>query len=314
MKPSCKLRFLAVLALALGFGSGGDASFCFAQTSGNIGYSQGSAKARAEAKEMEKRAVPPAQTPPGENGVFVEASVLMNVRADAFVAVFGVSEEGATVAECQAKMNATLRAFSAALKRLGLEGDAVDIDFVAQNKIYGYEISDTLAREKLTGFELKKNVAIHYKSKALLDSLVAAAAQSQIFDLIKVDYQVANPALAKKRIREEAGRIIKEKIADYATLFEVKLSPPSQVYADKASVYYPSELYDSYTAYEAEAIERSFDRSKLTVQNARKSRTFFFNPLGEDGFDVVINPVVLEPVVQYTLYIKVKCEVRKGER
>jgi hypothetical protein len=45
------------------------------------------------------------------------------------------------------------------------------------------------------------------------------------------------------------------------------------------------------------------------VEQARKPRTFYFNALTGDGFDRVVNPVVLEPVVQFTLYVKVKYEL-----
>ena len=37
------------------------------------------------------------------------------------------------------------------------------VDFVAQNRIYGFEVQGDIAREKPVGFELKKNVSIHYK-------------------------------------------------------------------------------------------------------------------------------------------------------
>jgi hypothetical protein len=43
---------------------------------------------------------------------------------------------------------------------------------------------------KLTGFETKKTIALRYKDRALLEKLVAAAAQASIFDLIKVDYVI----------------------------------------------------------------------------------------------------------------------------
>jgi hypothetical protein len=45
------------------------------------------------------------------------------------------------------------------------------------------------------------------------------------------------------------------------------------------------------------------------VQSLRKSRTFYYNPLTADGFDRVIEPVVLEPAVQFTLYLKLKYEI-----
>ena len=38
-------------------------------------------------------------------------------------------------------------------------------------------------------------------------------------------------------------------------------------------------------------------------------RTFYFNPLNADGFDRVIAPVVVEPAVQFTLYLRLKYEI-----
>ncbi len=60
-----------------------------------------------------------------------------------------------------------------------------------------------------------------------------------------------------------------------------------------------------------EQIDGPPDRQRFTVQLARKGTTFVFNGLSGDGFDQVINPVVLEPVVQFTLYLKVKYEVEQ---
>jgi hypothetical protein len=69
------------------------------------------------------------------------------------------------------------------------------------------------------------------------------------------------------------------------------------------------QMYDSYIAGETEAVSGGPDRTQTTVQSLRKSRTFYDNPLNADGFDRVIDPVVLEPVVQFTLYLKLKYEI-----
>ena len=284
-------------------------SLGFGQASGNIGYSQGYGKLRPDQNERAKRVLAPAELPPGSNTMFLEASVLMNTKADEYVAVFGLSQEAPTVQECNQKMDAVVQEFSTALKPLGIAGDDLFVDFVAQNKIYGYKVEDNVAKEQLTGFELKKNVSIHYRDKLLLDKLVIAASGSKIYDLIKVDYIVKEPSPIQNRLMEEAAEIIKRKAARYEKLLGIKLVPPPQVYAEKPSVYYPTEMYESYTAYEGERVEFEQYRSKYVIQNLRKGRTFFFNALNADGFDVVINPVVIEPVVQFTLYLKVKCDM-----
>jgi uncharacterized protein YggE len=287
---------------------------CFAQASGNIGYSQsGSGRARADANERNKRSIQKDDQPPSPNSVFVDASVLINVKADEFVAVFGLLQECATVAECNQKMDATVAGFKSGLKGLGVGDADVYVDFASQNKIYGYEIAGSIAREKLVGFELKKNVAVHYRDRDMLDRLTVLASQSKIYDLIKVDYVVTDTAAVQARLMEEASKVVEQKLQRYIRMLGFRIRPPGQVYAERPSIYYPTELYDSYAAFESEDIEQNSDdlKQKYTVKNARKSRTFFFNPLDADGFDVVVNPVVIEPVVQFTLYLKVRFEMEQ---
>ncbi len=286
-------------------------SLCCAQASGNVGYSQNSGKARAEQNERTKRVLTKEEMPPSATSTFVEANVLMNVLADEYVAVFGIAQEGESIAECSQKMDTTINRLTDELKKLGIGDDARFVDFIAQNKIYGFEVTGQIAREKLVGFELKKNVAVRFKDKSLLDKIVVAASRSQVFDLIKVDYIVSDMDGVKDKLMEEASRIIKRKTSRYEKLLDIKLQHPAQVYAEKSAIYYPTGMYDSYTAFESEQVGAPANRDRLTIQTARKSRTFFFNGLDADGFDAVINPVVIEPVVQFTLHLKVKYEVKQ---
>ena len=61
---------------------------------------------------------------------------------------------------------------------------------------------------------------------------------------------------------EEASRIIKSKTARYEKLLGVKLQSPAQIYAEKPSVYFPTEMYDSYIAEESEEILSDRERQK----------------------------------------------------
>jgi uncharacterized protein YggE len=286
------------------------AAVCRAQASGNVAYSQqGRQSERAEQRELAKRN----QVDASGNSLVVDASVLMNVRADEHVAVFGVMQECAAVPECTQKVDAMVADFTAGLGQLGVAAGDVFVDFAAQNKIYGYDLDKErqLAKEKVVGLELKKNVSVRYRERLLLDRIVVAAARAGIFDLIKVDYVVRDTAAVNNRLAEEAARIVREKVARHERLLGVKFQRPPQIYAEKPSIYFPTEMYDSYTAAESENINQPYyDRGQpYTVQNARKSRTFFFNALTADNFDLVVNPVVLEPVVQFTYYLKVKYDL-----
>jgi uncharacterized protein YggE len=249
------------------------------------------------------------EMPTSDTAIFLDASVLMNVKADEFVATFGVVQEAETVEACQTKMDAAVAAFTESLKRLGVAHEAIFVDLTAQTNVYKYKVEGNLAREQLAGFELKKTAAVRYRDKTLIDRLLVATSREKIYDLIKVDYIVTDLAPVQERLAEQAAAAIKAKAARHERLLGVKLRAVPQVYAERSSVYFPTEMYDSYTAGESEAVSGGPEHSQTTVQSLRKSRTFYYNPLTADGFDRVIEPVVLEPAVQFTLYLKLEYEI-----
>ncbi len=233
---------------------------------------------------------------------FIEANVMVNVKANEYIAVFGLAQEGATVADSNQKLDAQLKQFIASLESLGVKSNDIFVDFIAQNRVYDYGVAGNTATEKLSGFEIKKNVAVHYKDKALLDKLLAAASKAAIFDLIKVDYIVSDMTTVRDKLLEEASRLIKKKEESYARLLNIKLKP-SSIIQEKYNVFFPSEMYSVYTAFESGNVGYN---DNVRVVQKRKASTFYFNPLNVSEFDMVVNPVNVEPTVQCTLFLKVK--------
>jgi len=233
---------------------------------------------------------------------FVEANVLLNLNADQYQAVFALAQEGPTLAESNEKIAAQASEFVAAIEELGIKHTDIFVDFISQNRVYDYAVEGNVAREKLSGFEVKKNIIVRYQDRAVLEKLLSAAAKSAIFDLVKVDYVVSDLAAARARLLEEASKIIRQKEASYKRLFGVALRPVS-VYQEKYNALVPADLYKSYVAYES----GSADNYNLRVVGKRKTSTFYYNPLDPAAFDAVINPAGVEPMVQCTLYLKVKC-------
>src|SRR5437868_771670 len=64
------------------------ADLCHGQTSGNIAYSQTAGKAKAEQRQRSLRVLTKDELPPSATSMFVEANVLMNVKADEYVVAF----------------------------------------------------------------------------------------------------------------------------------------------------------------------------------------------------------------------------------
>lgn len=232
---------------------------------------------------------------------YLEASVLMNVKPDAFITVFAVAEEGPTPAESNKKVDAKVASLAAALGGLGIGRDAMFVDFIAQIPVYDYSVSGRTARETQTGFQTKKTVAVRYKDRALFEQIVRAAAGLGIYDLVKVDYVIADLGPVRTRLFEEASRIVARKRAAYEKLLGVTIRP-NAVSEERYSTFTPDMLYRTYTAYE------SGDASTSRVVDKRKTSTSYYDPLTSSNFDMVIDPADVEPSVQVVLNLRVRCE------
>ncbi len=273
-------------------------SISFAQESGNRIYGN-------QGYYNQTRRQPTTNTGGLSNGSFVfysvEASVLTSMKPDAFVAVFGVNEEAPTAAASNDKINARIAALTASLNNLGVAKNDIFVDFITQNQVYDYITQGNSVSEKFTGFETKKTIAVRYQSRDSFEKIVAAAAKEQIFDLIKVDYVVSDFETVRARLFDEAVKIIKAKEAKYASSFGVKLAPIGLA-SEKYDAFYPGEAYQRYQAYESGDASTSYENG--TKVTKRKNFTFYYEPIPVDRFDKVLSPIGIEPIVQFTLYLR----------
>lgn len=276
-------------------------SICSAQESGNRNYNAQRRKPVTNSGDL-------LVTSNGKDLYMVEASVAMNVKADAYVAVFGLSQEAPTAAESNNKVNNLTAAFTRELNALGVKSSDVYVDFITQNKVYDFTTAGNVTTEKLTGFETKKNIAVRYTDREILEKIIASAAKNSIFDLIKVDYVVSDMKSVKARLYEEAVKIIKQKETAYANSFNVKMSP-SNIANEKYDAFYPGELYAGYQAYESGNTYGDYENRRVIQQ--RKTKTFYYEPLDASDYDLVINQMGIEPMVQFTLYMRVQYDLKK---
>ena len=242
----------------------------------------------------------------GGNGNFqIEASVLLNLKPDSFVAVFGVAQEAKNADESNSKANTQIDDFVKNLSGLGIVKTDIYIDFITQNKVYDIEIKGDVAEQYLAGFETKKTVAVKYKSRDSFEKLLAAAAKAQIFDLIKVDYIVSDFETVKAKLFEEATKVVKQKEERYKNSFDMTMKPIGLA-VEKYDAFYPAERYQGYQAFESAAARTTDYRNVRTTISLRKSTTFFYESLDGNKFDKIINPIGIEPTVQFTLYLQVQ--------
>lgn len=235
--------------------------------------------------------------------LLLQARILLNQPADFYQAVFGVSIEAKTIPDCHTLMNQKLTAFIKAIEELGINREDYFIDYVSQNRVYDFERDGMILVEKLTGFEFKKNIIIRFTDIAMLDKLTSAAAQQQIFDLIKVDYLVNSSEQLQQQLFDEAMLVIKAKMERYTKTTTVKKILKSRIYSEDLNVNQPAGLYESYNAYETGAVQQAYYKSGKETVEQRKMHTFYFDAISSQAFDKVINPNPIAPCLQivYTL-------------
>jgi len=236
---------------------------------------------------------------------FVEANVLMNMKPDAFVAVFAVVQEGTTSAESNTKLDTQISGFIKDLDSLGIKKGDVFVDFINQNKVYDYTTSGSTVTEKFSGFETKKNVAVRYRDREMLERILSAATKASIFDLIEVEYLVTDINAVHNRLYDEAVKVIKQKEASYGNSFGTRLAA-TNLANEKYDAFYPAELYANYQAFEAGTTYGDYNNR---VIQQRKTRSFYYDPLDESDYDAVINQMGIEPMVQFTLYMKMQYDL-----
>ena len=278
-----------------------------AQVSGNQAYRHSQYR---EYAEQQARSAAPRQPLNflTDSTFIIAADVLMNVKADQFVTVFGVSQDGKTVEECNREIDRRIEAFLREVGRRGIKEEHMFVDVITQNRIYDYRIEGSVATEHSPGFELKKNVSIRIDKHGQIEELILAAARHEIFDLVKVDYIVNDITGVQNLLLDRASEVIGRKLDRYSKMTGSSARRGAEIYAEDFRTRYPANGYKQYTAFESSSASSSYSAA-LIIKNSRKARTFYFDSVDMSGFDAVINPVILEPVVQFTLRLAVKYEL-----
>jgi len=231
--------------------------------------------------------------------------LMKNVEPDALLAVFNVVQLGETVEEVNRALQVRLDDLAKGLLALGIEEEDFFVDMISQVPIYEYEEERRLFSKNFVevpaGFELQKNVHIRFTEAALLDRIVAVAGQQEIHDLTKVEYYLDDQAAVYEELRTEALALFETRKDFYRSL-DLDLDTVFHSIAEQGQAYLPANRYTSYQAVQ----NYGFSKSGKGVTQARKPRAQFYNPVSYAGFDKVINPRILGPVVQLTYQLQVQ--------
>lgn len=245
------------------------------------------------------------------NEMLFTVNAVMNVKAVAYTVIFNIVQTASTAKEVNTIVNTKINGFKKELLKIGLQNGNIYTDMISLVPLYDYNVETKLFSKTYTevpkGFEMQKNIHIRFENDSLLDEIVSAAAENEIYDLIKVEYYVDDTQAKYKELRDKSIEYMNEKILSYKKL-GFNLDTISHILSEKQSVVYPIDRYKSYQAFSGTSIDALNSKN---VTKVRKPITQFYNKLPYHKYDIVINPIILEPAVQFTYSITLKYFIKE---
>ena len=244
----------------------------------------------------------------GENVMTLNINALANHNAKEYVAIFNVTQAGSTAEEADKLLNDRINAFMMGANSLDIGKENLYVDMVSFLPRYELVASKKVFSKKTytetpKGFILQKNIHVKFTKPEVLDRLISIAAKNEIYEIVKVDYTVENPEKTYLDLRNKTLDYLNQIIATYAKI-GMKLDSAYKITAENTWATYPATRYSSYQAYSSVSMEAVKGGSLVT--EAEKTQTSFYNAIPSDNYDIVINPTIIEPVVQYSYNLRVK--------
>jgi uncharacterized protein YggE len=297
--------FLTLTTLVMAQATG-NKNYAKARDQGNANYNNG----YSDNTEMPQNIEPKVTLNQG-NLVDLEVQILSNQKADTYVAIFNLTQMGETVDETNRLLTDRYNGFAQELQTVGVPKDAIYLDMISFVPLYEYEtekkIFSKTHNEVPKGFEMQQNVHIKYDDVSMMLKIMSVAAKYEIFDLVKIDYAVNNQEAVYIEMREKAVAHLVQEIELYVEKLGVDLESGYRIVGEEKQVSFPVDRYSSYNAFSNVSLGGTPEKGK--VQDMYKPKTMYYDKIAYDNFDIVINPTVLEPAIQFMYTMKIQIAV-----
>ena len=252
------------------------------------------------------------------NEITIEVNGLMNIMADNYVAVFNIIQVGETPESTNQLMNLRITMFKQELKKIGIDTTETKVDMISFVPRYDYQTESKLFSKSYNeipqGFELQKNIYVRYRNSWKFEDIITAAATSEIYDLVKVDYFAPNIQRSMDSLRMECLQELKTKLKSYE-LIGFKLDTLKKTMVDNFSTVYPETRYFSYQAFSRPSLNAA--KKKTTPPNINeiaKPNSKYYAQVDYDQYDLIINPIITEPEIQVSYSVAVKYFLKDDDK
>lgn len=237
--------------------------------------------------------------------LIIDVRALQNVKASSYTAIFNVSQIAETAEATKNLMSLKVENIKNELTKIGLKESDIAIDVISFIPVYEVEVTKKLFSKTYTevpkGFELQQNIHIQFTKTNQFENILSACANNEVYNLVKVDYFIENIAEVYKNLQTQLLQLIKDK-KEYYSVLGFDLREYDVLMADQKYCYFPKDFYNNYQAFNSISFEALKQNNGVTTAN--KQTSYYYQPLTYENYDIVINPSIIEPVVQVGMEIK----------
>ena len=246
--------------------------------------------------------------------ITINVKALNNIVADSYTAVFNLVQIGETAEDTNKLMNERVNRLKSTLTTHGILSNDFIIDVISFVPVYETVVEKKLFSKTYTevpkGFELQQNLHIKFTKVNQFEKILAACAKNEIYNLVKVDYFINNIEAIYSNLRAEILKTLKDKKQFYSDLgFDLTNYNPT--IADIKYCHFPREFYKNYQAFNSISLEAI--KKPKGVLKAKKQTSYYYDPLSFKDYDIVINPSIVEPVIQIGMEIKLQYREKPKE-
>ncbi len=251
--------------------------------------------------------------PTDKNHVYLSSTGLYNATPESYLAVFNLTQVGSNAREADQLMMNKFQGLMDTLKSLGIKEADMQTDMIYLIPLYEFaeekRMFSTSFTEIPSGFELQKNLHIRFTDPKLVDRIITFAAQNELYDLVSLEVSVSDTKAIYDQLRKKAVADIQAKTGDFKAL-GLDLTAEFMILGEQRSAIYPETRYQTFKGYAASQ-KSPTAKGSGTVTTIRKPVAVAYQKLPYDNFDVVINPHIVGPVIQFTYKLEVKYTLDK---
>lgn len=310
-------------------------STAFAQSAGNVVYNPGgynniNQSGNKYGGGVQMIAYTP---PPGVNlnasgyqsrEQLIKSDIMINVKPTSYTAIFSLTQNADRMMQTDSLSNMRIENMIAAIKKDPTIKFEYHVDFIALVPRYKTVTEEKrfskTVNEVPDGFEMKKNIHVLFYNHDHLATIIAAAGKGEIYECVKVEYNVKDMDAVYEQLRLKAKEVLDAKYVKRTNLgFKLEMLSMGET---QGSVY-PIERYAQYNAFKNGTPEyvvvearKKQDKDKpqpVSYSAIEKTPVIYYERLPYNQFDAVINADVAEPCVQFYYSLQVNYKIINEE-